>query len=124
MTSTHYKLLTGIRLSKGVHRVLLSRCCGYQGKSCGIFCYQHHNPAEKEVTSSRHRFPKPLDQYHLLLVFGANIVASEGEEWKRFRKITAPAFSEVCARPKWLRYYRRYFLSSAITDSSGMKHLS
>jgi hypothetical protein len=31
-----------------------------------------------------------------LTVFGANIVASEGEEWKKYRKIAAPAFSEVC----------------------------
>jgi len=31
-----------------------------------------------------------------LAVFGPNIVASEGEEWKKYRKITAPAFSEVC----------------------------
>jgi hypothetical protein len=23
-------------------------------------------------------------------------VASEGEDWKKYRKITAPAFSEVC----------------------------
>jgi hypothetical protein len=29
-------------------------------------------------------------------VFGANVVASEGEEWKKYRKIVAPAFSEVC----------------------------
>ncbi|KAI0064390.1 hypothetical protein BV25DRAFT_316258 [Artomyces pyxidatus] len=28
------------------------------------------------------------------MFFGRNIVASEGEEWKRFRKIAAPAFSE------------------------------
>jgi cytochrome P450 len=27
--------------------------------------------------------------------FGKNIVASEGENWKKFRKIVAPAFSEV-----------------------------
>jgi hypothetical protein len=31
-----------------------------------------------------------------LVVFGANIVASEGDEWKKYRKIVAPAFSEVC----------------------------
>jgi hypothetical protein len=29
-------------------------------------------------------------------IFGANIVASEGEEWKKYRKVAAPAFSEVC----------------------------
>ena len=50
----------------------------------------------KEVTTSRARFPKPLNLYVALSVFGTNIVASEGEEWKKFRKIAAPAFSEVC----------------------------
>ena len=47
------------------------------------------------MTSSRYRYPKPAHLYTILLSFGANIVASEGEEWKRFRKITAPAFSDV-----------------------------
>jgi hypothetical protein len=31
-----------------------------------------------------------------MLIFGANILALEGEEWKKNRKIVAPAFSEVC----------------------------
>jgi len=31
-------------------------------------------------------------------VFGSNIVSSEGEEWKKVRKIAAPAFSEVRIR--------------------------
>jgi hypothetical protein len=35
----------------------------------------------------------------MLTVFGPNIVASVGEEWKKYRKITAPAFSEVCPEP-------------------------
>jgi hypothetical protein len=35
-------------------------------------------------------------RYKPLTVFGPNIVASDGEEWKKYRKITAPAFSEVC----------------------------
>jgi cytochrome P450 len=30
-----------------------------------------------------------------LSVFGKNIVASEGEDWKKIRKIVAPTFSEV-----------------------------
>ncbi|KAF8488651.1 hypothetical protein F5888DRAFT_1281356 [Russula emetica] len=51
--------------------------------------------AIKEVTSSRARFPKPVNRYAALTVFGINIVASEGEEWKKYRKISAPAFSEV-----------------------------
>jgi hypothetical protein len=44
---------------------------------------------------SRHRFPKPIDEYAVLLFFGSNIVASEDEDWKRVRKIVAPAFSDV-----------------------------
>ncbi|KAN0127114.1 Cytochrome P450, partial [Lactarius tabidus] len=51
--------------------------------------------AIKEVTSSRAKFPKPVELYKILMVFGGNIVASEGEEWKRYRTIAAPAFSEV-----------------------------
>ncbi|KAF8493421.1 hypothetical protein F5888DRAFT_821437 [Russula emetica] len=50
--------------------------------------------AIKEVTTSRARFPKPVNLYVALSVFGMNIVASEGEEWKKYRKIAAPAFSE------------------------------
>jgi hypothetical protein len=48
------------------------------------------------MTTYRARFPKPVRRYRALTVFGANIVASEGEEWKKYRKIAAPAFSEVC----------------------------
>lgn len=53
------------------------------------------NPASQEVTTYRGKFLKPMNLYAILTIFGANIVASEGEEWKRYRKIAAPAFSEV-----------------------------
>lgn len=49
----------------------------------------------QDITSYRHRYPKPVEQYKILTFFGHNIVASEGEEWKKFRKIAAPAFSDV-----------------------------
>ncbi|GLB37532.1 putative cytochrome P450 [Lyophyllum shimeji] len=57
--------------------------------------------AIKEVCSSRSRFPKPIHHYTLLLFFGRNIVASEGEEWKNYRKISAPAFSDRNNRLVW-----------------------
>ena len=50
----------------------------------------------KEVTSSRSRFLKPVHLYKVLTLYGSNIVASEGEDWKKTRKVAAPAFSEVC----------------------------
>jgi cytochrome P450 len=36
-----------------------------------------------------------VDLYTPLSIFGYNIVASEGEDWKKYRRISAPAFSEV-----------------------------
>ena len=48
----------------------------------------------KEITSSRQRFPKPVEMYEGLLFYGNNIVVSEHDEWKRFRKICGPSFSE------------------------------
>lgn len=44
---------------------------------------------------SRARFPKPVEQYGVLAFFGRNIVITEGDEWKKHRKISAPAFSDV-----------------------------
>ena len=49
----------------------------------------------QEVMTSRFKFPKPVDHYAVLRMFGPNIIASEGEEWKKYRRIAAPAFSEV-----------------------------
>ncbi|KAH9018729.1 cytochrome P450 [Lactarius pseudohatsudake] len=55
----------------------------------------------KEVTTFRAKFPKPISLYKTLSVFGGNIVASEGEDWKRYRAISAPAFSERNTRLVW-----------------------
>ncbi|KAH9953726.1 614/534 cytochrome P450 [Lactifluus volemus] len=55
----------------------------------------------KEVTTSRARFPKNLQLYGVLAIFGPNIVASEGHEWKRYRKIAAPPFSEKNNKLVW-----------------------
>ncbi|KAI0811261.1 cytochrome P450 [Irpex lacteus] len=57
--------------------------------------------AIKEITAHRARFPKPVQQYKAISFYGENIVASEGEQWKRFRKISAPAFSERNNRMVW-----------------------
>ena len=53
---------------------------------------------QKTIFSSRQRFPKPLWVYEMLGFFGGNIVTTEFDEWKRHRKIAAPAFSEVMNR--------------------------
>jgi len=60
----------------------------------------HRNPNQriffpKTIFSSRQRFPKPTQAYEILKFFGNNIVVTEFDEWKRYRKIAAPAFGEV-----------------------------
>ena len=54
-----------------------------------------YNFATQEVTSLRSLFPKALENYGSLSFYGPNIVVSEHEEWKKYKKIAAPAFSEV-----------------------------
>ncbi|KAH9941623.1 cytochrome P450 [Epithele typhae] len=55
----------------------------------------------KEIVGARARFPKPLEFYDILAAFGSNILVTEGDEWKRQRKIAAPAFSEKNNRLVW-----------------------
>jgi hypothetical protein len=73
----------------------------------------------QEVTTSRARFPKPVEQYRPLIFFGHNIIASEGEEWKKYRKISAPAFSDVslpCWSKSWNKYLDLICIFSATTS--------
>ncbi|KAL1946308.1 hypothetical protein VTO73DRAFT_15435 [Trametes versicolor] len=60
----------------------------------------------KEIIGARARFPKPLETYALLATFGTNILVTEGEEWKRQRKIAAPAFSERNNKLVWDESFR------------------
>ncbi|KAI0631064.1 cytochrome P450 [Trametes polyzona] len=67
----------------------------------GLTLYVADPAIAKEIIGARARFPKPLDTYELLAVFGTNILVTEGEEWKRQRKIAAPAFSERNNKLVW-----------------------
>ncbi|KAG7445093.1 cytochrome P450 [Guyanagaster necrorhizus] len=55
----------------------------------------------KDVTVAHVSFPKPVFLYRALSIFGSNIVASEGHTWKKYRKISAPAFSDRNHRLVW-----------------------
>ncbi|KAL1760262.1 cytochrome P450 [Schizophyllum commune] len=48
----------------------------------------------KVASLSKVRYPKNLELYSFLKFFGNNIVASEFDEWKFYRRIAAPAFSD------------------------------
>lgn len=48
----------------------------------------------QDIATTR-RFPKPTHLYGAVDVFGPNIVSSDGDLWKKYRKISGPSFSEV-----------------------------
>ncbi|KAJ3991355.1 family 614/534 cytochrome P450 [Lentinula boryana] len=78
--------------------LLLSRYISSLARFCACIISFIHL---QEVTASRARFPKPVEQYKVLSFFGENIVASEGDDWKRYRKIAAPVFSDRNNKLTW-----------------------
>ncbi|KAI8969412.1 cytochrome P450 [Trametes punicea] len=69
--------------------------------SAAILFYVADPAVAKEIIGARARFPKLTEDYRLLATFGSNILVTEGEVWKRQRKIAAPAFSERNYRLVW-----------------------
>ena len=60
------------------------------------------NPgAIMQITMRRNDFLKPVEIYGIVDIFGSNILSSEGDNWKRHRKIVAPAFSEKSNALVW-----------------------
>ena len=47
-----------------------------------------------QMTTRRNDFPKALEVYEVLKIYGNNVVTSEGQLWRHHRKITSPPFSE------------------------------
>ena len=47
-----------------------------------------------QIASRRNDFPKALEVYESLKIYGNNVVTSEGQLWRHHRKITSPPFSE------------------------------
>lgn len=47
-----------------------------------------------QITTRKTDFPKPLEVYESIKIYGNNVVTSEGQVWRHHRKITSPPFSE------------------------------
>lgn len=47
-----------------------------------------------QITTRKNDFPKPLEVYESLRIYGNNVVSSEGQVWRYHRKIASPPFSE------------------------------
>ena len=55
----------------------------------------------KAITGDRKQYPKPLEMYRILAVYGENVVVTEGDEWRLHHKIVGPAFSETTNALSW-----------------------
>lgn len=54
-----------------------------------------------QITTRRHDFPKPIELYKILDLYGKNVVTVEGTEWRRHRKITGAQFNEKSNELVW-----------------------
>ncbi|KAH7906430.1 614/534 cytochrome P450 [Hygrophoropsis aurantiaca] len=86
--------------------------------------------AIKEVALKRWKFPKHMKEYEVFEIFGSNLVAAEGERWKRHRKISAPAYSKKTNQFVWEEtcrileemfvHWDRQFTSNDVTELTRM----
>lgn len=54
-----------------------------------------------QITTRRNDFPKPIELYGSLNIYGKNVVTTEGQEWRHHRKITSPPFAEKNNQLVW-----------------------
>lgn len=54
-----------------------------------------------QITTRKNDFPKPLEMYEALRIYGNNLVTSEGQVWRHHRKIASPPFSEKNNQLVW-----------------------
>ncbi|GLB37921.1 putative cytochrome P450 [Lyophyllum shimeji] len=77
--------------------------------------------AIKQVALARTRFQKPVHHYDVLELYGRNLITAEGDEWKKYRKICAPAFSERNNRLVWEETIK--IMDSLFEDVWGSKEI-
>lgn len=54
-----------------------------------------------QIAARRNDFPKPLDIYGAVDIYGKNVVSVEGDVWRLHRRIAQPSFSERNNRVVW-----------------------
>lgn len=47
-----------------------------------------------QITTRRNDFPKPIELYGSLNLYGNNVISTEGAVWRHHRKVTSPPFTE------------------------------
>ncbi|KAL8857109.1 MAG: hypothetical protein Q9178_006285 [Gyalolechia marmorata] len=54
-----------------------------------------------QITRRRNDFPKPIEVYGALDIYGKNVVSTEGNLWRHHRKTVSPPFNEKNNRMVW-----------------------
>ncbi|CAE6394596.1 unnamed protein product, partial [Rhizoctonia solani] len=87
------------------HRVFERQGTGIYGIASAFPATSYYLLADpagvKHVSYSQNHFVKNTDEYTILKGFGSNLLVVEGDEWKRQRRIAAPAFSDKNNRLVW-----------------------
>ncbi|KAL9586144.1 MAG: hypothetical protein Q9203_003969 [Teloschistes exilis] len=60
-----------------------------------------------QITRRRNDFPKPIEVYGSLDLYGKNVVSTEGNLWKHHRKTVSPPFNEKNNRMVWYETIRQ-----------------
>ncbi|KAI4124496.1 MAG: hypothetical protein LQ338_004759 [Usnochroma carphineum] len=60
-----------------------------------------------QITKRRADFPKPIEVYGSLDLYGKNVVSTEGQLWKTHRKTVSPPFNERNNKLVWLESLRQ-----------------
>ncbi|TVY36928.1 Cytochrome P450 [Lachnellula subtilissima] len=60
-----------------------------------------------QVSTHRENFVKPVEIYGIIDMFGKNLLTTEGDTWKRHRKVVGPAFSERSNSLVWKESLRQ-----------------
>ncbi|KAL9580197.1 MAG: hypothetical protein Q9212_004643 [Teloschistes hypoglaucus] len=60
-----------------------------------------------QITRRRNDFPKPIEVYGSLDLYGKNVVTTEGNLWKHHRKTVSPPFNEKNNRMVWSETIRQ-----------------
>ncbi|GKU13534.1 unnamed protein product [Fusarium langsethiae] len=59
-----------------------------------LFMMSCNAEAIRQITCRREHFPKYVESYEILRVFGDNVLTSEGAIWRNHRKVTSATFNE------------------------------
>lgn len=60
----------------------------------GVLIWTAEPEVIHQITHRREAFPKPLESYKVLDIYGRNVISTEGTDWKMHRKVTSPGFNE------------------------------